>query len=138
MIYLLDTNHLTYPARRAPDPDVVARIVEELKRSTAATASVCWYEAWVGVRGARGRRAEIWLRTMANAALAVLAYDRAAAELHAQLTPQPGDSPLSTRGQRDAAIAATAIAHGAVLVTDNVAHFARYEGAGLSIENWVR
>lgn len=138
MIYLFDTNHLTYPARRVPDPEVVARIVEELQRSRAATASVCWNEAWVGVWGARSRRAEVWLRTLANAALAVLAYDRAAAELHAQLTRQPNNSPLGTRGQRDSAIAATAIANGAVLVTDNIAHFARYEGAGLSIENWVR
>ena len=138
MIYLLDTNHLTHPARRSPDADLVARIAEELNARRAATASVCWYEAWAGAKGGRGRRAEVWLRTLAEAALAVLSYDRRASEVHATLAPHRNEGALATRGQRDAAIAATALAHGAVLVTDNVAHFLRYETLGLELENWLR
>lgn len=116
---------------------MVARIADELNARRAATASVCWYEAWSGARKAQSRRAEVWLQSLANSAIAVLSYDRQAAELHAKLAGKQGDTPLS-RAQRDAAIAATALAHGAVLVTDNTAHFIRYQRVGLQLENWLR
>ena len=137
MIFLLDTNHLTHPARRIPDAELVARIAEELNARRAATASVCWYEAWSGAKKAQSRRAEVWLRSLSNSAIAVLSYDRQASELHSEWAATHGDTPLS-RAQRDAAIAATALSHGAVLVTDNTAHFTRYERAGLQLENWLR
>ena len=138
MIYLLDTNHLTHPARRQPDPELVARIAEELDARRAATAAVCWFEAWSGAGKARGRRAEIWLRTLASAAIGVLSYDRRASELHADFVRESREGAFSTRAQRDVAIAATALAHGAVLVTDNTRHFAKYVDEGLRLENWLR
>lgn len=138
MIYLLDTNHLTHPARREPVPELVARIAAELDARRAATAAVCWFEAWSGTGKATGRRAEIWLRALANAAIGVLSYDRHASELHADFARGSREGALSTRAQRDVAIAATALAHGAVLVTDNTRHFSKYADHGLRLENWLR
>ena len=63
----------------------------------------------------------------------MLPFDRAAAELHAELRYGLRHAPI---GERDLLIAATAVAHGVILVTGNAAAFNRVRG--LQVEDWTQ
>ncbi len=133
--YLLDTNTVSEPARRRPDPEVLARI--EVHTGETAIASVVWHELVYGLeRMPAGRKRNYvahYLLDVVRPALPVVPFDTAAAEwlarerarLEAQGTPRPA---------LDGMIAAVAATRGLVLVTRNTDDVAGYDG--LHVENW--
>jgi tRNA(fMet)-specific endonuclease VapC len=133
-LYLLDTNVLSEPARPAPDPGVLKRMLAI--GDEAATAAPAWHELEYGrLRLPAGRRRDIidaMLDRLA-ATLVVLPYDHEAARWHAlerARLERRGTPPPFVDGQ----VAAIAVIHGLVLVTRNVRDFKRF--AGLRVESW--
>jgi predicted nucleic acid-binding protein len=131
-MFLLDTNVLSELMRASPDPHVETRF--ESDPAPLFTSVICFEEIRFGAQiGPPGNR--LWERFTARIRphLDVRPLDEATVILAADLRAE-----WKTRGTpvgyRDGLIAATAKAHGLVLVTRNVRHFDHV--AGLKIENW--
>jgi len=131
--YLLDTSILIEILRENP------AVLERMRAAVMAEQDVqinalSYYEARRGLLGARSqtklRKFDGFCRTFGITHLDQAALDRAS-ELYVD---------LKEKGQliedADILIAAMALVHNAVLVTDNVSHFRRI--AGLGLENWLR
>jgi tRNA(fMet)-specific endonuclease VapC len=133
--FLLDTNVLSEPTKRSPEPKVLARLRKY--QSESATAATVIHEMRHGLgRLPPGRRRDAltdYLERLLRQPIAVLAYDRDAAIWHADqrvaLDAQGRPTPYA-----DGQIAAIAATNGLTLVTCNVADFEFF--GGLAIENW--
>ncbi len=130
---VLDTDVVSDLMRPRPAPQLVERLAETAAPEQATTA-VTVGELAYGAR--RVDRPELYERAMRLlAGVSVLPFDRDAAERYGDIR-----SELERAGRRlpdpDLRIAATALAHGAVLITGNVRHFERVPG--LSCEDWLR
>ena len=133
--FLLDTNILSEPLRPAPNP----RVMESLVRSSGltATATVVFHEMLYGcyrLPNSRKRQAiEAYLREEVEAKLLLLPYDTEAAKWHASERARLvklGKTPSYVDGQ----IAAISVVNNLVLVTNNEADYADFQG--IQIENW--
>ncbi|MEW6751651.1 MAG: type II toxin-antitoxin system VapC family toxin [Candidatus Latescibacterota bacterium] len=131
MSYLLDTNACIRVLDRSS-----AALVERLRQhhpSEIAMSSVVKAELYYGAR--RGDRVAENLRLLARffAPFTCLPFDDRCAEQYGLVRAELArvGQPI---GPNDLLIAATARAHDAVLVTHNVAEFARVEG--LQVEDW--
>jgi tRNA(fMet)-specific endonuclease VapC len=133
--FLLDTNILSEPLRPAPNP----RVMESLVRFSGltATATVVFHEMLYGcyrLPNSRKRQAiEAYLREEVEAKLLLLPYDTEAAKWHASERARLvklGKTPSYVDGQ----IAAIAVVNDLVLVTNNEADYADFQG--IQIENW--
>lgn len=129
-MYALDTNSvLDYFKRKG---GVGAKLLA-VPPGQIALPSVVAYEVWVGVLGSQNapRRQAEYERFLS--VVDILPFDAAAGRRAADLRVA-----LERRGEAigplDTLIAATALAHGATLVTRNVREFARVPG--LTVENW--
>jgi tRNA(fMet)-specific endonuclease VapC len=100
---------------------------EQLVISTVTIA-----ELWYGVARSDDpdRRRGLWSRLLAP--FEVLAFDRAAAEVHGGLCFALRHHPI---GERDLLIAAIALAHDLAVVTANTREFRRVPG--LRVEDWA-
>jgi tRNA(fMet)-specific endonuclease VapC len=132
-MYLLDTNILSEVIRTRPTPSVANRF-ETAVSAELFTSVICLEEIRFGTLiGPPGNR--LWERTEAKVLnrLALLPIDRRVALLAASLRAEwkTHGTPV---GYRDGLIAATAQAHGLVLVTRNTRHFDHM--TGLKLENW--
>ena len=133
-LWLLDTNVLSEPVRPRPDATLVAWLKRH--QETVAVPAPVWHElryGWLRMPdGTRKDRLGHYLRDVV-APLPLLAYDGAAASLHAgqrAAAEQAGRSRPFADGQ----IAAIAVAHGLTLVTRNLKDF---EGVpGLRVVDW--
>ncbi|WP_295384162.1 type II toxin-antitoxin system VapC family toxin [uncultured Thiodictyon sp.] len=133
--FLLDTNILSEPTKRSPEPKVLARLRKH--QSESATAATVIHEMRHGLgRLPSGRRRMAltdYLERLLRQPIAVLAYDRDAAIWHADqrvaLDGQGGPTPYA-----DGQIAAIAATNGLTRVTRNVSDFGHF--GGLAIENW--
>ncbi|HAG85667.1 MAG TPA: VapC toxin family PIN domain ribonuclease [Cyanobacteria bacterium UBA12227] len=133
--FLLDTNILSEPLRPVPNP----RVMESLVRFSGltATATVVFHEMLYGcyrLPNSRKRQAiEAYLRQEVEAKLFLLPYDTQAAKWHASERARLvklGKTPSYVDGQ----IAAIAVVNDLVLVTNNEADYADFQG--IQIENW--
>ncbi len=133
--YLLDTNILSEPLRPVPNP----RVMESLVRfsSLTANATVVFHEMLYGcyrLPNSRKRQAiEAYLREEVEAKLILLPYDTEAAKWHASERARLvklGKTPSYVDGQ----IAAIAVVNNLVLVTNNQADYADFQG--IQLENW--
>ncbi len=133
--YLVDTNLLSEPTKRFPDPVIEERL--ERFKLEIATASPVWSELLYGFhrmpesrhKGLVGR----YLFESLRPQLRILDYDRSAAEWHAAERARlslVGLTPPFVDGQ----IAAVAYANDLVLVTANVSDYANFQR--LEVENW--
>jgi len=130
---VLDTDIVSDLMRPRPSAKLVERLAETATAEQTTTA-ITLGELAFGAR--RLRRPELYERAMRLlAGVAVLPFDRRAAERYGSIR-----SELESAGRRlpdpDLRIAATALAHGAVVITGNMRHFERIPG--LSCENWLR
>lgn len=131
MRYLIDTTTVSFAMRAQRN---VASRLESCRRADLAITSVALAEGLFGCArlGASGQRQwAVWQALAAE--WHVVPFDRACAEHYARLRAD-----LERRGcaigDRDMMIAATALAHDLILVTDNDAEFCRIPG--LRVENW--
>jgi tRNA(fMet)-specific endonuclease VapC len=131
MRYLVDTSVASFAIReqRNVTPRLASCRCADLAISSVALAEGFFGCARLGPSGLR--KWAVWQALIAD--WHVLSFDRACAERYARLRAD-----LERRGcvigDRDMMIAATALAHGLVLVTDNDAEFSRIPG--LRVENW--
>jgi len=135
MKYLLDTNILSEPVRKSPNPSVVMRIQEA--ENALAMAATTWHELLFGVLRipASRRRAalEQYLFNTIRTEIPILPYDAKAATWFAQERARLSGSGLSP-SYPDGHVAAVAATNDLVLVTRNVTDFARF--SDLRMENW--
>ncbi|HZS37252.1 MAG TPA: PIN domain-containing protein [Polyangia bacterium] len=129
-LYLLDTDIIIF-LLRGTHPAIAdrVRLVGDRRIAAAAiTFADLYYGAWCSTRVDEGLRAVDQFRRRVR----MIPFDRRAAVLFGRLKSglrghAPGDSDLF--------IAATALAADAVLVTNNLRHFAAIDG--LAVESWV-
>lgn len=135
MKYLLDTNILSEPVRKSPDPRVVQRIQEVA--DAIAIAATTWHELLFGVlRMAESHRRsalEQYLFDTIRSEIPILPYDAKAATWFAQERARLSGKGLSP-SYPDGQIAAVAAVNGLILVTRNIADFAEF--SNLNVENW--
>ena len=128
--YLLDTDMLCFVVDgRRPE---VRRMVAE-KRSEVSISSLTLAEAMFGAKRKRSLRLES-LSEMFREMFPVVPWTEDVASAYADIRTSLEDSGTPI-GDMDMLIAASAIAGGFVLVTNNVRHFQRING--LAVENWV-
>lgn len=135
MRFLLDTNILSEPTRRHPEPRVLERLREHQRESVTAATVIHELRHGIG-RLPPGRRREAladYLERLLRQPIRVLPYDRDAALWHADqraaLEAQGRPTPYA-----DGQIAAIAATNGLTLVTRNVGDFRVFPG--LQVENW--
>lgn len=135
--YLLDTNVLSEPARKKPDPGVAKKL--QRHQDEVGTSSIVWHELVFGCQSLPSSEKrtvlEQFLMNLQSSSLVILPYDTAAAVWHggerARLSAI-GLTPPFADGQ----IAAVAKVNELVLVTNNVRNYRHF--IGLKIENWHR
>lgn len=133
--YLLDTNIVSAPVAKLPDPEILERL--GLHGEECAIAAPVWHELVFGCeRLPHGRKRlalEAYLEDVVLLAFPVLPYDQAAAARHgterARLAGLGTPAPFT-----DGQVAAIAYVNDLVLVTRNAQDFKRYEG--LKVESW--
>lgn len=130
---MLDTDMASYVIKRH-SPAVTARL-EELPLSSVCISVITRAELQYGLRRlASARRLHLVVRHFLRLVRA-LDWDGDAADRYAEIRHQLVSSGRPI-GELDMMIAAHAIAADAVLVTNNVKHFARIR-APLVMENWT-
>lgn len=133
--YLLDTNILSEPLAKRPDPGVMQGF--EAHASELALASVTWQELLFGMSilepGRRRAQIQDYLFSRVQPWLPILSFDTQAATWQANERAR-----LRRLGQppayADTQIAAIAATNGLILVTRNLSDFRPFEG--LVVENW--
>lgn len=136
MRFLLDTNVVSSPMSKAPDPRVVGRL--EADAEQCAISAPVWHELTYGCRRLpRGRRRaalEAYLRDVVRPSFPILPYDEAAAAWHALERAR-----LERAGRPapyvDSQIAAIAHTTGLTLVTRNTKDFQRFKG--VDVVDWA-
>lgn len=133
--YLLDTNVLSEPLRPSPNSVVIQRLLDFSE--VLATASVVYHELCFGCQrlpNFRKRRViEAYLQEEVKTKLVILPYDVEAAEWFAIERPRLvrlGRTPSYSDGQ----IAAIAVVHDLILVTNNTSDYADFQN--LQLQNW--
>lgn len=133
--YLLDTNIVSEPFRQIPDSSIIRRLQQHANE--VAIASVVWHELWYGCwrlpPSQKRQNLQRYLNEVVAMAIPVLPYTEKAAEWHAierARLSQAGKTPSFA----DAQIAATAVIHNLILVTNNLADYADFDG--LQTEDW--
>ena len=113
-------------------PVAISRMVAE-KRSGVAISALTLAEAVFGAKKKRSQRLESLIE-MFREMFPVVPWTEDAASAYADIRTclEESGTPI---GDMDMLIAASAIAGGFVLVTNNVRHFRRIDG--LVVENWV-
>jgi tRNA(fMet)-specific endonuclease VapC len=129
--YLLDTDTFSFVVDgRYPE---VRRMVAG-KRSEVSISALTLAEAMFGARKKRSHRLESLIE-MFREMFPVVPWTEDAARAYADVRTRLEESGKPI-GDMDMLIAASAIAGGFVLVTNNVRHFQRI--GGLAVENWVK
>ena len=133
--FLLDTNVLSEPLKPRPDTSVMARLKQHER--SLCTAALVWHELAFGAArlpdGAKKRAIEAYLHDVVTPTVPLLAYDGAAASWHASERARlvaSGKTPPFVDGM----IASVARVNGLILVTNNVADYAAFDG--IEVERW--
>jgi tRNA(fMet)-specific endonuclease VapC len=132
-LIVLDTDVVSNLMRPRPSAQLVRRLAE-IDASEQATTAITIGELAYGAQHAA--RPELYERAVGLlSGVCVLPFDRDVAERYGGIRHE-----LEREGRRlpdpDLRIAATALVHGAVLVTGNLRHFERVPGLGC--EDWLR
>ena len=135
--FLLDTDVVSSPISKRPDPDIVKQLGDN--GHECAIAAPVWHELTLGCRRLpRGRRRtalEMYLKDVVRASFPILPYDDVAATWHGHERAR-----LEALGRPaphvDGQIAAIAHANQLTVVTINTKDFTRF--AGLRVENWSK
>lgn len=137
-LYLLDTNIVSEPTRRTPDPKVITNIDE--KSLFSVICAPVWYELQKGVELLPDGRKKSMLWNYNNdyvrTVYPILPYDEHCATIQADIFGRmiKNGTPVSAS---DAQIAATALANNLIIVTRNTKDFEPIQKEfSLCVENW--
>ncbi len=134
LLYLIDTNILSEPNRKDPNPDVIKKLFQY--EHQIATASPVLYELLAGTRllpnSAKRKKLQAYLDGFIRV-LPILPYDELAADWHASESVRLTRKGL-TPAFVDAQIAAIAATQNLIVVTRNVYDFGVFDG--VRVENW--
>ncbi|MCF7971166.1 MAG: type II toxin-antitoxin system VapC family toxin [Methylococcaceae bacterium] len=135
IIYLLDTNILSEPARKIPDMKVMQRFSES--DGQYATAAVVWHELQYGcellANSKRKTQLQSYLSTLQDNGLIIIPYEKTAAEwvaLQRASLKRHGKTVTYADGE----IASIAAVNNLTLVTRNMDDFVNYKN--LKLDNW--
>jgi tRNA(fMet)-specific endonuclease VapC len=128
-VILLDTNICIYVMRRRP-VDVFQRF--DATRDSLSVSIITVAELEYGVERSAHRTKNARALDEFLAMLAITPWDRACAKQYAKVRAATQRQPI---GAEDTMIAACALAHDALLVTNNEREFRRVPK--LKVENWV-
>lgn len=135
--FLLDTNTISAPILKEPNPKILRRIEEHSHES--AIAAPVWHELIYGARRLpRGKRRTAlteYLQDVVGAAFQILPYDDKAAAWHAHeraRLEKLGKPPPFVDGQ----VAAIAHTYDLILVTQNAKDFGKFEA--LDVRDWSK
>ena len=135
MARLIDTSVFIELERRGQPLDALS---EALRGDSDALASITASELLAGIHravaSARRRRREAFVEAVL-ARLPVLPFDLTVARIHARLSADLVAAGQSV-GANDLLIAATALAHGYGVLTQNLRDFQRVPGLVVSQPNW--
>lgn len=133
MRYLLDTNICIYIIDQHP-PQVLARLAP-LAIGDVVMSVITYAELWHGIERYQGSTRDQAARTLRalTGHIPVLDFQTDTAERYGALAAAMKDR---RRNQMDKLIAAHALSHGLILVTNNESDFQDYPG--LKLENWAR
>ncbi|MCF2491291.1 type II toxin-antitoxin system VapC family toxin [Dyadobacter sp. CY347] len=132
MKYLLDTNIVAYIIKRKP-----VEVFEKLSAvhwDEISISSIVVAELWYGVAKSQHKERNKMALENFLAPFTILDFDAQAAEKYA-LVRADLEAKGTIIGANDLLIAAHALSHDLILVTNNVREFERVEN--LKIENWV-
>ena len=132
--HLLDTSVYCQPLKPKPLPSVERRW-RDLGDAALAISAICEAELLYGLEWKQSARLYAQYDRLLQNRLPVLAVDSAAARIFGRLKPACRRNGF-VACDFDFLIAATAKAHGLVLATLNLRHFAGMEG--LAVEDWSR
>jgi len=131
---LVDTNVFIRLERSGSPPTLLNTLYSESLSLSAVTATELLFGLYQAESATRRQSRQAFIDT-ALATFPVLAVDLEVARVHAQIWAQ-----LSLSGQlipvRDLFIAATAVAHGLTLLTQDTRDFARVNGLDVLQPNW--
>jgi len=130
---VFDTDVLSFLMRAAPPVDLVRR-VNEIPADAQATTAVNVGELVFGACRCERREALLAGLELLFANVAILPFDRAAAERYGQVRADLERQRL-TVAEPDLRIAAICLAHDAELATGNLRHFERVPG--LRVNDWL-
>lgn len=132
MNYLLDTNSCIYIMKQRP-PQVLTRF-QQLKHAQIYLSAITAYELYYGAEHSQAPKKSLAFLEKFLQPFPILDFTlneaQQAAKIRQALNRQ--GTPI---GPYDLQIAATALQHQLILVTNNVAEFNRVKG--LKVENWV-
>jgi tRNA(fMet)-specific endonuclease VapC len=135
--YLLDTNIVSAPVSKTPNPAIVKRL--ETHGAECAIPAAVWHELTYGCRrlppGKRRTALEAYLEEVVRESFPILPYDEVAAGWHGRERARLealGRPPPFVDGQ----IAAVAHVNDLVLITANTRDFAHFKD--LKVEDWTR
>jgi len=135
MARLIDASVLISLERRDLSPETVAGIASG---EPLAIASITASELLVGVHLANTARRRSLREAFIEAILAmvpIVPFDLNVARTHATVVAQLHQAGLSV-GPNDLIVAATALAHGAGVLTENVREFERVPGLAVASPGW--
>ena len=135
IIYLLDSNILSEPARLKPDDTVLNHFAQH--DGEYATAAIVWHELVYGCEllasSKRKKQLQSYLEMLLLNGLIVLPYDQAAADWYAIERARLQRQGL-TCAYADGEIAAIAVTQKLTLVTRNTQDFQNFQN--LALQNW--
>jgi len=135
IIYLLDSNILSEPARLKPDDTVLNHFAQH--DGEYATAAIVWHELVYGCEllasSKRKKQLQSYLEMLLLNGLIVLPYDQAAADWYAIERARLQRQGL-TCAYADGEIAAIAVTQKLTLVTRNTQDFENFQN--LALHNW--
>lgn len=131
--YCFDTDVLSAVLRRDPPLSLIRRLAQ-ISPEVQFTTSITLGELLYGASRRGSSRLAQQIRDLVQFAVAILAFDEAAAEVYGPLRAR-----LESEGRRlaepDLRIASIALSNDLTLVTGNVRHFSRVPD--LRVEDWL-
>lgn len=133
--FLLDSNAVSEAIRPVPRPNLIANL--ELHRGSLAISATIWAELVFGVErlpaGRRRTELDRYLQESVLPNFQVLPFDAEAAAWHGRERARLQAAGLGAPFE-DGQVAAVAATRGLTIVTENVRHFANFEG--ITVVNW--
>jgi len=132
MIYMLDTDTVSFFMK--DNPKEVRIKVAKHKKDEFCISAITYAELMFGLKRKYSKQLDFWLNEVLNM-FNVIAFDDVSSVIYGDIRTalEKSGNPLDNM---DMLIAASALAHGAVLVSHNTKHFSKIKN--LNVEDWSK